>query len=116
MGRQHLKLWAAHGRTDLQPLARHVAKAATQFDAVNADRAVPNILIFVNHADASSFADLHETLTGTFFAQNGEQYKTLIHIAGASELGLIKTLLLQNFTFAGWHPHEIEEVLYQMRP
>jgi hypothetical protein len=48
---------------------------------VNADRAVPNILIFVNHADASGFADLHETLTGTFFAESGEQYKTLIHIA-----------------------------------
>ena len=62
-------------------IARHVAKAATQFEAVNADRAVPNILIFVNHADASGFADLHETLTGTFFAESGEQYKTLIHIA-----------------------------------
>jgi hypothetical protein len=62
-------------------IARHVAKAATQFDAVNADRAIPNILIFVNHADASGFADLRETLTGTFFAASGEQYKTLIHIA-----------------------------------
>jgi hypothetical protein len=28
-------------------LARHISKAASQFDAVNKDRAVPNILVFV---------------------------------------------------------------------
>jgi hypothetical protein len=102
-------------------IARHVAKAATQFEAVNADRAVPNILIFVNHADASSFADLHETLTGTFFAESGEQYKTRIHIAegriGEARLKIdlygwidVKTRRAQGYLFNDANPKHVETV------
>jgi hypothetical protein len=55
-------------------IARHVEKAATQFDAVNADRAIPNILVFVNHAETTRFNDLLETLTGMFHSDTGERY------------------------------------------
>jgi hypothetical protein len=102
-------------------IARHVAKAATQFDAVNADRLVPNILIFVNHAHASGFADLRETLTGTFFAESGEQYKTLIHIAegrigeARSKIDLYgwidgKTRRAQGYLFNDANPKQVETV------
>lgn len=71
------------GRSDptFNRIARHVQKAATQFDAVNSARAVPNILVFVNHADASHYGDLLETVTGQFYAESGERYVTLSHIA-----------------------------------
>lgn len=62
-------------------IARHVEKAATQFHAVNPDRSVPNILVFVNHADGSNYADLHETLTGVFLADDGTRHLTMMHIA-----------------------------------
>jgi len=58
-------------------LARHVKKAASQFNAVNAGRAVPNILVFVNHADASHAGDLIETLTGTCLTDSGERIPTV---------------------------------------
>ena len=62
-------------------VARHVEKAATQFDAVNADLAVPNILVFVNHDRASHFGDLRETLTGMFHAEGGERFETMNYIS-----------------------------------
>jgi hypothetical protein len=62
-------------------IARHVEKAASQFDAVNPDHVVPNILMFVNHADASGFGDLRETLTGVFHAEGGGTFPTLTHIS-----------------------------------
>jgi hypothetical protein len=45
-------------------ISSHIAKAAEQFDAVNPDRTLPNILVFINWADANSFNDLYETLRG----------------------------------------------------
>jgi hypothetical protein len=45
-------------------LARHIAKAAKQFDAANPDRAHPNILIFVNHARRKGPANLRMALEG----------------------------------------------------
>ena len=62
-------------------LARHVKKAASQFDAVNAARKFPNILVLVNHVAASNFADLHETLTGSFYGDTGKRYPTVRHIS-----------------------------------
>jgi hypothetical protein len=62
-------------------IGRHIEKAATQFDAVNGDRTVPNILAFVNHDKASSFADLREALTGMFHAEGGERFETMLHIS-----------------------------------
>jgi hypothetical protein len=62
-------------------IARHIEKAASQFDAVNADHALPNILVFVNHADAVSFADLRETITGMFVTDSGRKIPTLTSIA-----------------------------------
>jgi len=62
-------------------MARHVEKAATQFDGANKDRLLPNILVFVNHDDASGFGDLVETLTGHFHASDGKRYPTVTHIS-----------------------------------
>jgi len=62
-------------------LARHIAKGATQFDAVNKTRTVPNVLVFVNHAAASHGGDLEETLTGAFRAASGRCYATLWRIS-----------------------------------
>lgn len=62
-------------------VARHIEKAATQFDAVNDARSVPNFLVFVNHAEASHWGDLFETLTGTFCAKGGERFVTIPDIA-----------------------------------
>jgi hypothetical protein len=62
-------------------IARHIGKAASQFHAVNADHALPNILVFVNHADASHRNDLIETLTGTFETESGERIPTVRHIS-----------------------------------
>lgn len=70
-------------------IARHVEKAASQFDAVNPARALPNILAFVNHDKASSYNDLRETLTGMFHAAGGERFATMTHIS-ERRLGEIK--------------------------
>jgi len=43
-------------------LARHIAKAARQFEAANPDRSHPNILIIVNHARRKGPADLRMAL------------------------------------------------------
>jgi hypothetical protein len=71
------------GRKDptFNRLARHIEKASTQFDAVNGSHAVPNILVFVNHADESDWRDLWETVTGTFYVENGKRYVTMAHIS-----------------------------------
>lgn len=71
------------GRNDptFNRVARHIEKAATQFDAVNSARAVPNILVFVNHADTGHYGDLVETVTGLFHAASGERYVTMAHIS-----------------------------------
>ncbi len=70
-------------------IARHVEKAASQFDAVNPARRLPNILVFVNHDRASSYNDLRETLTGMFYAEGGERFETMTHIS-EERLGTIK--------------------------
>lgn len=62
-------------------IARHVNKAALQFDAVNEKREVPNVLVLLNHDDQSSVADLVEALTGQFESDDGTRHPTMLHLA-----------------------------------
>lgn len=62
-------------------LSTMVGKAAKQFNAVNPERSVPNILAIVNHDDASHPGDLLETLTGFFHADNGTRHPTMRHVS-----------------------------------
>jgi hypothetical protein len=52
-------------------LAGHVHEAAKQFYAVNADRELPDVLIFTNSDTHCLFADLLSALTGNFHAEGG---------------------------------------------
>jgi hypothetical protein len=45
-------------------LGSHIRYAASQFDAVNPDHGLPNILVFVNHAPDIQRRDLHATVAG----------------------------------------------------
>lgn len=58
-------------------IGRLAQKAAEQFHAVNAMRLLPNILVVVNHDDASGFSDLIETFTGMFHAADGSRHVTM---------------------------------------
>ena len=52
-------------------LSTHIHKARKQFDAVNADENLPNILSFYNEDKQSGFLDLMAVTTGYFFAEGG---------------------------------------------
>jgi hypothetical protein len=58
-------------------LARHLKKAASQLAAVNPNRTELNILAYVNHEDATRYADFHEMLTGGFLSAGGKQFQTM---------------------------------------
>jgi hypothetical protein len=58
-----------------------VRKAVKQFDAVNPDRKLPNIVVFVNWADASHFRDLDEALTGYLRLADGSKARTMPKIS-----------------------------------
>jgi hypothetical protein len=45
-------------------LARQIESAVEQFDAVNPDHKLPNVLAIVNHAAGRTRSDLHVTVTG----------------------------------------------------
>jgi hypothetical protein len=45
-------------------LARQIESAGEQFDAVNPDHKLPNVLVLVNHAAGRTRSDLHVTVTG----------------------------------------------------
>jgi hypothetical protein len=45
-------------------LARQIESAVEQFDAVNPDHKLPNVLAIVNHAVGRTLSDLHVTVTG----------------------------------------------------
>lgn len=62
-------------------IARHILKAVKQFDTVNPDHSLPNVLVFVNHDDASNFNDLYETVTGYARGTSGGQFPFHTHIA-----------------------------------
>jgi hypothetical protein len=53
-------------------IARQIETASGQFDAVNSNRAVPNVLALVNLDDMSDVRDLDSVLTGNFYAESGE--------------------------------------------
>jgi hypothetical protein len=59
-------------------LARHIAKAARQFEAANPDRSHPNILIIVNHARRKGPADLRMALEG-IRAPDGRRFFPLVN-------------------------------------
>jgi large subunit ribosomal protein L30 len=59
-------------------LARIVAKASKQFDAVNHDRAQPNILFIVNHARGKGPGDLRMALDG-IPAPDGRRFFPLVN-------------------------------------
>jgi ribosomal protein L30 len=59
-------------------LARLIAKAAKQFEAVNPDRAVPNILVIVNRARRKGPADLRMALEG-IRAPDGRRFFPLVN-------------------------------------
>ena len=58
-------------------LARHLKKAASQLAAVNPNRTELNILAYVNHEDATRYADFYEMLTGRFLDMDGKQHQTM---------------------------------------
>jgi len=77
---------ALHGTGDggwgiFNRIARLLSKASQQFDALNPDRALPNILVFVNHDDMSGINDVIETVTGHFTNSEGERSPTMLHLS-----------------------------------
>jgi hypothetical protein len=59
-------------------MARHIAKAAKQFEAANPDRSQPNILVIVNHARRKGPADLRMALEG-IQAPDGRRFYPLVN-------------------------------------
>jgi hypothetical protein len=57
-------------------LARQIESAAEQFNAVNPDRKIPNVLAIVNHAPRRTRSDLHIAVTG-IPVPNGPRLYTL---------------------------------------
>lgn len=55
-------------------MSNAIHKAASQFNSVNADHRMLNILAIVNHDIHSGPNDLRETLTGNFLADDGTLY------------------------------------------
>jgi hypothetical protein len=102
-------------------IARHIEKAASQFDAVNADRSLPNILVFVNHADATSFADLRETITGMFLTDSGREIPTVTNVA-EGRIGVARTKMdlyvwidrktarIQGYLFNDMYPQHVSTI------
>jgi hypothetical protein len=62
-------------------IQRLTNKAATQFQSINPNRVLPNILCFVNHDNSSSYADLREIFTGFFHTSDGSRHLTMPHVA-----------------------------------
>ena len=55
-------------------LSAHIHKAHKQFDAVNKNESLPNVLAFYNEDKQSGFLDLLAVTTGNFYAEGGEVY------------------------------------------
>jgi hypothetical protein len=52
-------------------LTDRIHEAAKQFNAVNPDEALPNVLVFANSDHQCGFPDLISVLTGNFYAEGG---------------------------------------------
>lgn len=55
-------------------LARNIGKAAEQFDAVNPDHRLPNILVLVSHARLRGPVDLHMAIAGIMMPDGGRRF------------------------------------------
>ena len=55
-------------------LSAHIHKAGKQFDAVNKNESLPNVLAFYNEDKQSGFLDLLAVTTGNFYAEGGGVY------------------------------------------
>lgn len=55
-------------------LTAHIHKARKQFDAVNLNEVVPNVLAFYNQDQNSGFLDLLAVTTGNFFSKDGSVF------------------------------------------
>jgi hypothetical protein len=66
-------------------IRRHSNKASKQFESLNPNRLLPNILVFVNYDKGSGFHDLRETFTGIFYAKDGSRHITMPNIASSLE-------------------------------
>ena len=53
-------------------LGSHIRHASQQFDAVNPDHSLPNVMVFVTHAPDIERHDLHATIAG-LPAPNGKR-------------------------------------------
>jgi hypothetical protein len=73
------------GRDDpiFKKIRKHTNKASQQFEVTNPKRAVPNILVFVNHDDVSDFGDLRETFTGMFHTADGGRHNTMLDMSAS---------------------------------
>ncbi len=63
---EHRERWRAKTRRapSAENLVDHIAKAAAQFDGVNCDRKLPNILVLVGHARLRGPPDLQMAIEG----------------------------------------------------
>jgi hypothetical protein len=108
-----------HVRRDpaVDRIARHIKSAVGQFDAVNPDRVLPNILVEVNHADAGNYGDLGEAITGTRPAAESEENVVLVHAARCTTCGCRRADRLSSVTGVCWsdsmpaHRRALETVL-----
>jgi len=62
-------------------LSTHIHTARKQFDAVNKNEELPNILAFYNEDEQSGFLDLMAVTTGNFFAEGGAVFPIYKHIS-----------------------------------
>ena len=69
-------------------LVRFLKQAVAQFNAVNPSRAKFNFLAYASHKVGTLYADLHEALTGYFFASDGQRIPTMRPPAEVSEVDL----------------------------
>src|SRR5260370_42512720 len=65
--------WAGGLRSDpiFNRISNHIHEAVQQFNAVNPDRACPNILVFANSDTISDARDLDSVITGLFRVAGG---------------------------------------------
>lgn len=71
------------GRPDptFNRIGRQIEHAALQFESVNPNHILPNVLIFVNHDESSGFGDLYETITGCFVSEDGHHHPTAKNVS-----------------------------------
>lgn len=73
-------------------LSDHIKKASQQFDAVNPDRVIPDILVFVSHDVMTRRIDLEQVLTGSFPTAYGTRTQTAaIRISEGIRIRELKT-------------------------